>query len=107
MDTNKENELLLNLDKQTPPPTGAAAQHLADGRPAKLGASWAAVNRPQANKAGQQQASSQASQPSTDGLGEGMFAASAIEQVTPELVNKIEAYGAEAVYNAGADGQNN
>ena len=107
MDTNKENELLQNLDRQTPPAKGAAAQHLADGRPTKVGANWLSVNPSQGNKTGQQQASSQASQPSFDGLGEGMFAASAIEQVSPELVNKIEAYGAEAVYNAGADGQNN
>lgn len=106
MDTNKENELLQNLDRQMPPARGAAAQHLADGRPVKPGAGWAAVNPPQPGKAGQQQASSQASQPSTDGMGEGLFAA-AVEQVTPEMVNKIEAYGTEAVYNAGADGQNN
>lgn len=98
MDTNKENELLQNLAKQTPPAQGAAASHLADGRPKQAGAAWAAVNPPQPAKVGQQQASSQASQPSWP---EGA------EQVSPELVNKIEAYGAEAVYNAGVENQNN
>lgn len=107
MDTNKENELMQNLDKQTPPATGAAASHLADGRPAKVGASWAAVNPPQPGKAGQQQASSQASQPSNDGLAESLFAPTAVEQVTPEMVNRMEAYGTEAVYNAGAEELNN
>ena len=107
MDTNKENELMQNLDKQTPPATGAAASHLADGRPAKVGASWAAVNPPQPGKAGQQQASSQASQPSNDGLAESLFAPPAVEQVTPEMVNRMEAYGTEAVYNAGAEELNN
>ena len=98
---------MQNLDKQTPPATGAAASHLADGRPAKVGASWAAVNPPQPGKAGQQQASSQASQPSNDGLAESLFAPTAVEQVTPEMVNRMEAYGTEAVYNAGAEELNN
>ena len=107
MDTNKENELLQNLDRQTPPATGAAASHLADGRPSKAGAKWAAVNPPRAGKTGQQQGSSQASQPSADGLAESMFAPTAVEQVTPEMVNRMEAYGTEAVYNAGAEDLNN
>lgn len=107
MDTNKENELMQNLDRQTPPATGAAASHLADGRPAKVGAGWAAVNPPQPGKAGQHQASSQASQPSNDGLAESLFAPTAVEQVTPEMVNRMEAYGTEAVYNAGAEELNN
>ncbi len=98
MDTNKENELLQNLDQQTPPAQGAAASHWADGRPKQAGAVWAAANPPQPAKVGQQQASSQASQPA---FPEGS------EQVSPELVNKIEAYGAEAVYNAGAETGNN
>ena len=93
MYTNKENELLQILDKQTPPATDG---HLADGRPARLGASWAAVNPPATQAVQPSGASSQASQPSMDGL-EGL---SDIERVTPEMVNRMEAYGTEAVYDA-------
>ena len=85
--------MLQNLDKQTPP---ANDGHLSDGRPARPGVRWAAVNPPSAQPAQPSGASSQASQPSTDGM-EGL---SDIERVTPEMVNRMEAYGTEAVYDA-------
>lgn len=96
MDTNKENELMQNLAKQTPPATDG---HLADGRPARPGVSWAAVNPPAAQPAQPSGASSQASQPSMDGFGS-LEELSDIEKVTPEMVNRMEAYGTEAVYDA-------
>lgn len=97
MDTNKENELMQNLERQTPTATFG---NLADGRPVpnqqgKPG-KWQAVNPANPNATNPGQASSQASHPSNDGP-------SAIEQVDAEMVNRIMAYGAEEVYDASRD----
>ena len=92
MDTNKENELMQNLERQTPPFQGGV---LADGRPApqtnKPG-KWQAVNPPNPAATNPGEASSQAEQP-----------AGAINKVDAEMVNRIEAFGAEAVYDASRD----
>jgi hypothetical protein len=103
MDTNKENELMQNLEKQTP---GGNAGHLADGRPAQVGAQWMAANPPQPGnvKVSPGAASSQATSPAVNGANGG--SQTDIESVTPEMVNRIEMYGAEAVYNADGNSDN-
>lgn len=97
MDTNKENELMQNLEQQTPPFTGG---NLADGRPAPNSkgrpGKWQAVNPSQPGAANPGEASSQASQPPLAGV-------SSIEQADAEMVNRIMAYGAEEVYDASRD----
>jgi hypothetical protein len=102
MDTNKENELMQNLEKQTP---GGNAGHLADGRPAQIGAQWLAANPPQPGnvKVSPGAASSQATSPAVN---DGSGSQTDVERVTPEMVNRIEMYGAEAVYNAEREGGN-
>lgn len=87
MDTNKENELMLNLAKNTPP---SAVSYRADGVPLKAGVKSQAVN-PATQTLGNN--SSQAKEPQSE-------SAMALARVTPEMVNRIEMYGAEAVYNA-------
>jgi hypothetical protein len=49
-------------------------------------------------------ASSQATSPAVNGANGG--SQTDIESVTPEMVNRIEMYGAEAVYNADGNSDN-
>lgn len=79
MDTNKENALMAALEKKTPK---LKAPYRADGVPTRPGVPSAAVNPP-----------GDAALPQSD-------SARALARVTPEMVNRIEMYGAEAVYNA-------
>lgn len=113
MDTNKENELMQNLERQV---GGGDTGHLPDGRPTKEGERWMAVNPPgssqqtsqqQKSQKKQKKQSKQAKQTPQGGQFLGQIAGqmdaemSDIEKVTPEMVNRIEMYGTEAVYNAG------
>ncbi len=86
MDTNKENELMHNLERAV---NKSTAPYRADGVPLRPGVKWAAVNGP-AND------SDHTAKPATE-------AEAALARVTPEMVNRIEMYGAEAVYNAQED----
>lgn len=88
MDTNKENALMAALEKKTPK---LKAPYRADGLPTRPGVPSAAVNPP-APTGGN--APGQSELPQSD-------SARALARVTPEMVNRIEMYGAEAVYNAG------
>lgn len=87
MDTNKENELMANLEKKTPKLT---AQYRADGVPLAAKLPSQAINPPTPTGGN---SSSQAEEVQSD-------SGRAISRVTPEMVNRIEMYGAEAVYDA-------
>ncbi len=116
MDTNKENELMQNLERQV---GGGDTGHLPDGRPTKEGERWMAVNPPGSSQQTSQQQKSQEKQSrqakqmpqggqffaQIAGQTSGQMGTetSDIDKVTPEMVNRIEMYGAEAVYNAGED----
>lgn len=110
MDTNKENDLMKKLEQSVP---GGDAGYLPDGRPLQPGLPSQTVNPPTATGGN---GSSQARQPAvnndapTAAYTASMAAAGqagGIESVTPEMVNRIEMYGAEAVYNAGDENQGN
>lgn len=90
MDTNKENELMAKLEKKTPK---LQAAYRADGVPTRPGVASAAVNPPTPTGGN---ASSQASLPQSD-------SARDVARVTPEMVNRIEMYGVEAVFDARED----
>lgn len=87
MDTNKENELMKSLEQSVAKST---AKYRADGLPLAPGLPSMAVNPPTATGGN---ASTQAEQPQTD-------SELALSRVTPEMVNRIEMYGAEAVFDA-------
>lgn len=87
MDTNKENELMKNLEQAVAKST---AKYRADGVPLAAGVPSLAVNPPTATGGN---ASTQAEQPQSDSAKE-------VSRVTPEMVNRIEMYGAEAVFDA-------
>ncbi|HIU10891.1 MAG TPA: hypothetical protein IAB00_06610 [Candidatus Avidehalobacter gallistercoris] len=110
MDTNKENDLMKKLEQSVP---GGDAGYLPDGRPLQPGLPSQTVNPPTATAGN---GSSQARKPAVnnDAPTAAYTAAMAgsaqlggIESVTPEMVNRIEMYGAEAVYNAGDENQGN
>ena len=110
---------------------GGDTGHLPDGRPTKKGEDWRAVNPPGTSQnVSQQQALQTEAAQESNGRGteyhgrRGHFfgqivgnntpgtvtntmlqsdSASDIAKVTPEMVNRIEMYGAEAVYNAGRE----
>lgn len=90
MDTNKENELMAGLEKSTPK---LRVAYRADGVPLRPGLKSMAQNPP--TKSGGN-TSSQATEPQSE-------SAAALSRVTPEMVNRIEMYGAEAVYDARED----
>ena len=128
MDTNKENELMHNLEEKV---GGGDTGHLPDGRPTKKDEDWRAVNPPGTSQnVSQQRALQVEAQQDSNAMGgehygrRGHFfgqivgsntsgsvtntmlqsdSASDIDKVTPEMVNRIEMYGAEAVYNAGRE----
>lgn len=128
MDTNKENELMHNLEEKV---GGGDTGHLPDGRPTRPGERRMTVNPPGSLQNSEQQGSrgSQNGQNGQNGQGgqnpagqQRLFGRiggqpavsasvsanvsaniSAEDEVTPEMVNRIEMYGTEAVYNAGED----
>lgn len=97
MDTNKENELMKNLAQSVPPST---APYRADGVPLKQGVPSYAVNPPTQTGGN---ASSQAEQPQAAAWQPMSDSANDLAKVTPEMVNRIEMYGAEAVFDARED----
>lgn len=111
MDTNKENDLMKKLEQSVP---GGDAGYLPDGRPLKPGLPAQTVNPPTATGGN---GSSQAEKPAanndapaaayTAGIAGSSSRPGGIASVTPEMVNRIEMYGAEAVYNAGDENQGN
>ncbi len=111
MDTNKENDLMKKLEQSVP---GGDAGYLPDGRPLQPGLPSQTVNPPTASGGN---GSSQARKPAinndapraayTAGMAAYGSQPGDIANVTPELVNRIEMYGAEAVYNAGDENQGN
>lgn len=90
MDTNKENELMAKLESKTPK---LQAPYRADGVPTRPGVPNLAVNPPTPTAGN---ASSRAELPQSD-------SARQLARVTPEMVNRIEMYGAEAVFDARED----
>lgn len=90
MDTNKENELMKALEQSIPKST---APYRADGVPLKAGVGSYAVNPPTQTGGN---ASSQAEQPQSAAVGD-------LAKVTPEMVNRMEMYGTEAVFDARED----
>lgn len=97
MDTNKENELLKGLTQSVPSGT---APYRADGIPLKPGVPNMAVNPPVQTGGN---ASSQAEQPQTANLRPMSDSAVDVSRVTPEMVNRMEMYGTEAIFDARED----
>ncbi len=120
MDTNAENALMRNLEQST---AAGNPDYLPDGRPLKPGLPDMTVNPPTQNGGNatsnatrphkpeklqqtqpvtlqskpqiKPQVNTAAPQPPISD------SAAEINKVTPEMVNRIEMFGAEAVYNAG------
>ncbi len=104
MDTNKENDLMKKLEQSVP---GGDAGYLPDGRPKRPGLPAQTVNRA-APTGGN--GSSQAKSPAlANDAAAAAYTGSAgdSENGISALLNRIETFGAEAVYNAGDEDQGN